>query len=281
MLLIACDQCDRQYDVSHLTPADLVHCVCDAMLVVGARSPLTVEALCCSNCGGVVKPEDEACPYCQAKLSEADRRASTLCPKCFTRVDDEAKHCNGCGIAIAPTALTPLPPERACPACDGELAHRPLAGSDAVECQGCRGLWVTRDVFEALCRDAVTDGLPTLGERKNEVTLDPQERVRAYVPCMSCRELMQRRMFRWGRRGSGVVIDQCQDHGVWLDDRELEKIVAYLREGGGGPMPQQPQQRRSSGRKAPPFLPDPKGTRALGYDLTLPDVVRTLASWLF
>ena len=31
---------------------------------------------------------------------------------------------------------------------------------------------------------------------------------------------------------SGVIIDLCKDHGVWLDHRELERIVAFVRGGG-------------------------------------------------
>ena len=31
---------------------------------------------------------------------------------------------------------------------------------------------------------------------------------------------------------SGVMIDVCRKHGVWLDHSELERILAFVREGG-------------------------------------------------
>ena len=35
----------------------------------------------------------------------------------------------------------------------------------------------------------------------------------------------------YGQR-SGVIIDLCRDHGVWLDHSELEKILDFVRQGG-------------------------------------------------
>jgi Zn-finger nucleic acid-binding protein len=35
----------------------------------------------------------------------------------------------------------------------------------------------------------------------------------------------------YGKR-SGVIIDHCKEHGVWFDDQELERILAWIRRGG-------------------------------------------------
>ena len=42
---------------------------------------------------------------------------------------------------------------------------------------------------------------------------------------------MNRKNFR---RISGVIIDSCADHGVWLDIGELEKIRHFIADGGLG-----------------------------------------------
>ncbi len=40
---------------------------------------------------------------------------------------------------------------------------------------------------------------------------------------------MQRRNFR---KTSGVIIDRCHEHGVWLDADELEQIAGFILSGG-------------------------------------------------
>ena len=50
-----------------------------------------------------------------------------------------------------------------------------------------------------------------------------------YLPCVVCRDMMTRRNFA---QVSGVILDVCRAHGVWLDHSELEKVLAFIRDGG-------------------------------------------------
>lgn len=50
-----------------------------------------------------------------------------------------------------------------------------------------------------------------------------------YLACIRCSDRMTRRNFGGS---SGVLIDVCKDHGVWLDHTELERILEYVRSGG-------------------------------------------------
>ena len=50
-----------------------------------------------------------------------------------------------------------------------------------------------------------------------------------YRRCPSCSELMQRSL--QGKR-SGVVVDRCRDHGLWLDAGELRQLLEWARAGG-------------------------------------------------
>ena len=50
-----------------------------------------------------------------------------------------------------------------------------------------------------------------------------------YRPCPVCRKLMNRSNYGGG---SGVIVDVCGPHGVFLDRGELTKIVDFLEKGG-------------------------------------------------
>ncbi|MEM7310111.1 MAG: zinc ribbon domain-containing protein [Planctomycetota bacterium] len=237
MILIACPECARQYDVSHVPVGNRIRCLCDKVITVGSQGSLRVRALHCSHCGGAVEADEQNCRWCEAKLSDKDRRESTLCPQCFKRIEDDSRHCKSCGVAISPQALKALPEDKVCPRCKGELQIRSLGVTDVVECSACGGLWLTAHTFEAACRDAERDlDSFLLAKPKSEAPSPISDgQKQGYIPCFDCGELMHRRNFRHGQRSSGVVVDYCRGHGVWLDHEELERIVDFVRTQGGTP----------------------------------------------
>ena len=82
-----------------------------------------------------------------------------------------------------------------------------------------------------MCRRAEELPLPALRPQEDDAAHPRDEHAGGpyYIPCLRCDELMVRRNFQ-GR--SGIVIDLCRHHGVWLDHSELERIVAWIRENG-------------------------------------------------
>ena len=50
-----------------------------------------------------------------------------------------------------------------------------------------------------------------------------------YIPCVRCGKLMNRKNFG---RISGVIVDECGAHGVWLDAGEMERIRQFILDGG-------------------------------------------------
>jgi Zn-finger nucleic acid-binding protein len=50
-----------------------------------------------------------------------------------------------------------------------------------------------------------------------------------YSPCPACAKIMNRVNFA---RSSGIVLDICKAHGVWLDADELRRVLEFLRAGG-------------------------------------------------
>jgi len=234
MILQACPRCSRQYDVTHLVPRSKVRCVCDECFEVSWTRPFTVARLQCGNCGGAVVREDTTCGYCGQRLSDAERRMDSLCPKCFARIPENARHCHACGVEIRPQALAPIPDGSSCPRCERELRIRMLEDVSVIECTACEGIWIQSSVFDRLCHEARAAGPPAAAARSKVRASAAPEPVR-YIRCMSCGELMFRRQFRYADRPSGVIIDGCKDHGVWLDRDELERIVGFVQSTHGLP----------------------------------------------
>ncbi len=56
-----------------------------------------------------------------------------------------------------------------------------------------------------------------------------QTRKRFYIHCPVCKNMMQQMNYR---AVSGVVIDRCREHGVWLDGGELQQLFEWKGAGG-------------------------------------------------
>ena len=232
--LLSCGDCRRQLDVTDLELGDEVQCVCGRVLAVGAPQEVTIRGLSCGHCGGAVSATDENCSYCGAHLSPTDRLETTLCPLCAERLPNDSMHCKACGVELRASAVPALPREGACPRCDGRLRVHLLPNAEVVECaDGCGGLWCTRETFERLQKDArhaaATGATAAPAEEVPASLGAPDGAKRQYVPCLTCGQLMQRRMFRHDGRGSGIVLDVCRDHGVWFDADELSHALAFVR----------------------------------------------------
>lgn len=232
--LLSCDHCRRQLDVTNLEVGDEVQCVCDRVLVVGPPKEVTVRGHACGHCGGTISAADEDCSYCGAHLSPADRVETTICPVCATRLPNDSAHCKACGVELRAAAIPPIPRDGKCPRCDGKLRVHLTERAELIECSdGCGGIWCSRETFERLQRDsrrAAATGASDAPAEEIKTSLGaPAGAKRQYVPCPTCGDLMQRRMFRHEGRGSGIVLDVCRDHGVWFDADELQSALAFVR----------------------------------------------------
>lgn len=176
----------------------------------------------CSGCGASVPFDALQCPYCRAQL------ATVACPACFALVPLKASHCPGCGATVAPRAV-PVPDGAPCPACVKPLACSMIGDVAVQACQACGGLWLDRAVFEQLGasrerQGALLGALPSPMEPA-KATIEPV----CYRPCPACAQLMNR--LNYARR-SGVVLDVCKAHGIWFDEDELRRVLAFVAAGG-------------------------------------------------
>jgi Zn-finger nucleic acid-binding protein len=108
------------------------------------------------------------------------------------------------------------------------LAQLSIGAISLGECARCGGLWSDVDTFEKVCSDREQQStvLSFFGGRSSApVAALPIK----YVTSPNCKELMNRSNFA---RSSGVIVDLCKKHGVWLDSGELPKIIDFINNGG-------------------------------------------------
>lgn len=228
--LLACGRCSRQYDATGLAPGAHVRCECGELLTVEAHRPRMPRPLKCGRCGAPLQVDAAKCAYCDAEITIEERGLSGVCPVCFARLLTGARFCTECGIEIAPQALRAVEEGTVCPRCRSALRSRTVGHTALVECGGCGGLWISQDDLDRICEKADEEELVSraLASSQPSHPVDPSQGP-AYLPCPTCHDLMVRRNFGGT---SGILIDVCRGHGVWLDHRELERILEFVRKGG-------------------------------------------------
>lgn len=233
-VLIACPTCSAQYDVTDCVLNQIIHCGCGHVLKRTVPEIHHGRLVKCPNCGGTTHPGDTKCAYCSSTLSLSDKGWGSMCPKCYVRLPVDAKFCVTCGTTINPQKVTDQESKLKCPRCECGLKFRQMEALHVDECGMCGGLWTPIESFEAIVemkQDAHTVAKGFLGSKRKGrrmFELSSKEQVK-YIPCPVCSEMMNRRNFG---QTSGVIIDSCREHGVWLDNQELARIVKYLEEGG-------------------------------------------------
>lgn len=229
---LACPACNRQYDVTHLETGAPLRCLCGQGLRVEAPVPRAPRRLRCGSCGASLRADSRSCDYCDAEISIEERLFAGVCPGCYARLISKARFCMECGLSVAQQVLTPIGEEQTCPRCAGRVRARAVGDLSLIECAHCAGLWLEPGSLEAICEASEKKTLVQqfLASQVASTTADTTSLPGPmYLPCMRCGQRMHRRNFGGT---SGVVIDTCKDHGLWLDRGELERILEYVRRGG-------------------------------------------------
>jgi Zn-finger nucleic acid-binding protein len=186
----------------------------------GAFDAPEAPALRCPSCGASAREGDRACAHCGSLL------ATRRCVACFALSPRDAVKCVRCGALLPAEALRPA--GGACPDCRAALVARQAGVAGFSECPRCGGLFLTRESFDAVAKDAATR------ERARAVDDVPRGAAASepgfhYRPCPVCAKLMNRSNFGGG---SGVIVDVCGPHGIFLDRGELTRIVDFIEKGG-------------------------------------------------
>ena len=163
----------------------------------------------CTSCSAPLPANTNCCNYCNSR-SDVDLHA-----KHPYRVEKSATH-------------------RICPNCDKPLQTIRLKMADplAIErCHTCFGLFFDRGEIETVLQSSVSNVFDINREHIDNINKDryPKQQKIRYLKCPDCRKHMNRVNF--GQR-SGVVIDQCIIHGIWLDSGELTHLLEWKKAGG-------------------------------------------------
>ncbi len=229
--LIACQECKRQWDVTRYQVGQKLRCVCSHVMEVPRLRSHTPDVHHCEACGAARSDAGSACTYCGATPVADSARMSLICPLCFHRTPKASQFCSTCGESIHATELNAKTGKLTCPRCEKpKLVNRKIGAYFVDECPSCSGMWVEYETFKRLVKQQAAraqeevNGARTGGPSKSSLT----EKV-AYIKCPDCQKMMNRFNFA---RVSGVVVDECHEHGAWLDSDELAKIAAYVATGG-------------------------------------------------
>jgi Zn-finger nucleic acid-binding protein len=110
---------------------------------------------------------------------------------------------------------------RACPRCSSALVSQSVGLTTVERCPGCQGLWVPAAEFNELVLDLDRQEAVRQAEAERAVAGEAVQ----YLRCPHCAATMARTNFA---RRSGIFVDSCRKHGVWLDHGELRLLVDYL-----------------------------------------------------
>jgi len=123
---------------------------------------------------------------------------------------------------------------RICPDCDIPLQTLDLEveGKFYIErCDSCLGLFFDPGELEALMDKSVSNVFSINRKRIDALVREQPEAQNkiVYRKCPVCRQLMHRSNFAFR---SGVIVDECKMHGVWLDNGELKRLLDWKKAGG-------------------------------------------------
>jgi len=196
---------------------------------------IDVAVLRCSSCGAMLSdPKSASCSYCGAAIVREDAERGLICPECYARNAHSSRFCTGCGVSFRPEPLQIQGEQYPCPACSVLMPVNSIGGVVVNECSRCHGLWVPGSHFDLLVNRAIETRKQSFamqtGLAQPRVSgANPARQRVEYRKCPMCDEFMRRQNYR---KRSGIIIDRCVEHGVWLDADELEQIAGFVLSGG-------------------------------------------------
>jgi len=207
-----------------------------------------------------------SCKHCSAPLKANINR----CQYCGVRndVDLESKY--------EFTIKAPYS-DRICPHCEVALQTIDLKvdGHLYIErCSECFGLFFDPGEIDILLNSAVSNAETVNLKHIRAINQDRYQAKKVkYIKCPVCQMMMSRVNF--GYR-SGVVIDQCRQHGIWLDNGEITHLMEWKKAGGQLLAQQKTQQKQP--QKPAIVLPQTNNQSNYLSLVEQPDLLKSLSS---
>jgi len=181
----------------------------------------------CAECGNTIEGQG-ACQICESQTLKVSLNVETMiCKSCGNEVADEL-HCPICQAGHGTGEHASV-----CPQCDVALVEQDWEGVRVLQCTECSGsffppraLETTLDKLRAAC--AIPDYASVVQEFKDRFQRKTPQALR-YRGCPVCGEIMVRRNYG---RVSGVIIDICGPHGIWVDQAAFVGLTDFVSRGG-------------------------------------------------
>lgn len=164
------------------------------------------------------------------------------CFSCSAPLPANSQYCRYCGVRNdidlqgkhTFQAVQEAQTERWCPQCRIPLQSIALAFDKPLiieRCEHCFGLFFDPGEIEALLDHALS---PVTSINLDLLDNINRERYRGeqgfkYLKCPVCDVMMNRVAF--GHK-SGVVVDHCKSHGIWLEGGEVSHLLEWKKAGG-------------------------------------------------
>lgn len=162
----------------------------------------------CNNCAAPLPTDSNRCCYCNVR-NDIDLHGTSY-------------------------SIEPGPSNRDCPHCKIPLQTLKIDENIAIQiehCRQCFGVFFDPGELNVLLESSVSHVFEIDLSLIKEINRDryQKEKMVKYIKCPTCNILMNRVNFA---HHSGVVIDQCKQHGVWLDSGEIIHLQEWKKAGG-------------------------------------------------
>jgi len=212
----------------------------------------------CNACSAPLPPNVNRCRYCHVRND----------------VDLHSKH---------KYSVATQQSDRICPHCDTPLQTIKLKiqGDFHIErCKTCFGLFFDLGEIETLLDSSVSNVTDINLKLIKSINKDRYQKHQAvkYVKCPCCRILMNRVNF--GHR-SGVIVDKCSKHGIWVDSGEITHLMEWKKAGGELLNEEQQKQTKQKVKTTRSANTYPKENDFFNTSINEPDLIESLSSLIF
>lgn len=115
--------------------------------------------------------------------------------------------------------------ELACIVCSDRLVHVNVEGQLVPTCTR-HGAWFQEPQLRSIVADDRDEATPEQ-EQVAWSASDPEPEgltTERFRTCPVCANTLRKDVWTYG---SGIVVDTCDEHGIWVDNGELERIEAW------------------------------------------------------
>jgi len=225
-MIVLCSLCHREHPLGDKKEGDPIHCMCGRVFAIPAAKPYYPVVIRCATCCGSISHRSMKCDHCGGSVKPFD--VSRFCARCMAYLEREACFCSYCGANALVASNIPESSNVNCPRDGKPLLGVPIGDFNGLECHSCQGLWISARDFDAIVKHSAEKSKPhEKGAGKSRQA--PFSANVQYIKCPECKESMERKNFAGV---SGIIVDICRKHGVWLDKFELYALADFVREGG-------------------------------------------------